>query len=169
MKKLTFILLAGSLMTACTNTSATEKPQASILETMESSAPMQTPKKSVTDYLILKESLVKSDAKAASTAATQLSKTFAADGMSKELIKAADAIAASGDIEAQRKAFKTITDKLIEYLKANGAGQTIYVQYCPMAFGNTGANWLSDSKEVLNPYFGSRMLRCGSVKEEIKK
>jgi hypothetical protein len=167
MKQIVFVLMAGSLLTACANTSATEKPQATILETLETNKPIQKTKASIVDYIKLKDVFVKSDAKAASEAAAQLSKSLVADGMSKDLIKAADAIAASSDLEAQRKSFKVITDKLIEYVKANGSGQTVFVQYCPMAFGNTGASWLSDSKEVLNPYFGNRMLRCGTVKEVI--
>ena len=41
----------------------------------------------------------------------------------------------------------------------------VYVQYCPMAKGQ----WLSDEKEIKNPYYGNSMLTCGSVKSEIKK
>jgi len=36
-----------------------------------------------------------------------------------------------------------------------------------MAFGNKGADWLSEKDEVLNPYFGDMMLRCGEVKGEL--
>jgi hypothetical protein len=43
----------------------------------------------------------------------------------------------------------------------------LYLEYCPMANNNTGAYWLSNEKEIKNPYFGDRMLRCGSVKETI--
>ncbi len=49
------------------------------------------------------------------------------------------------------------------------ASQTdVYLQYCPMAANGNGAYWLSDNKIVFNPYFGDRMLHCGSVKEVIK-
>jgi hypothetical protein len=37
-----------------------------------------------------------------------------------------------------------------------------------MAFGNTGAHWLSNTKEIQNPYFGDKMLKCGRVDAEIK-
>lgn len=47
-------------------------------------------------------------------------------------------------------------------------GQTIYVQHCPMANKDKGADWLSLEKEVLNPYYGASMLKCGEVKEEVK-
>jgi hypothetical protein len=36
-----------------------------------------------------------------------------------------------------------------------------------MANNNKGALWLSEVKEIKNPYFGSKMLTCGSVKKQI--
>ena len=46
-----------------------------------------------------------------------------------------------------------------------GTDQVVYKQYCPMADEDRGAYWLSKEKEVLNPYFGDAMLKCGEVKE----
>jgi membrane fusion protein, copper/silver efflux system len=46
--------------------------------------------------------------------------------------------------------------------------ETLYIQHCPMAFDNTGADWISSDSAILNPYFGASMLKCGSVTEEIK-
>ena len=40
---------------------------------------------------------------------------------------------------------------------------TIYIQHCPMADNNKGADWLSLNKAIKNPYFGDKMLHCGSV------
>jgi len=117
--------------------------------------------------MTLKDAFVKSDASAAKAAASALSQSLEADQMDAEVIEAANLIASSDDLKGQRAAFKTITDGLILVLKANGATAGVYVQYCPMAFGNTGANWLSMSEEILNPYFGAMMLKCGRVEEEI--
>src|SRR5690625_5789886 len=36
-----------------------------------------------------------------------------------------------------------------------------YLMFCPMAFNNQGAYWLQPNSELLNPYFGDAMLRCG--------
>jgi membrane fusion protein, copper/silver efflux system len=36
-------------------------------------------------------------------------------------------------------------------------------QHCPMADNDKGADWLSSEKEIMNPYFGESMLRCGEV------
>ncbi len=37
-----------------------------------------------------------------------------------------------------------------------------------MAFNNRGAHWLSDTTEVVNPYFGDEMLHCGSVTDTLR-
>lgn len=34
-----------------------------------------------------------------------------------------------------------------------------------MAFGNRGACWIQADTTVNNPYYGSRMLRCGTIRE----
>jgi len=44
----------------------------------------------------------------------------------------------------------------------------LYVAHCPMALNDKGASWVSNSKEIRNPYFGESMLTCGSVKETLK-
>ncbi len=41
----------------------------------------------------------------------------------------------------------------------------LYVVYCPMAFDNIGAYWISDSKTIQNPYLGTKMPNCGEIKE----
>lgn len=78
--------------------------------------------------------------------------------------KQARAIADSGDIEAQRKAFAYLSAHLTEAVKAFGiSGLTVYQQHCPMAMDNQGADWLSTDEKIRNPYFGDAMLSCGSV------
>jgi hypothetical protein len=37
-----------------------------------------------------------------------------------------------------------------------------------MAFDNRGAHWLSDESTIKNPYFGDKMLTCGSVEEVVE-
>lgn len=78
-------------------------------------------------------------------------------------------ILATDDIEAQRTAFSSLSDNLYKSIKAYGLGTgTAYYDFCPMAFNNQGGFWLSDNKEIRNPYFGDKMLTCGRVTEEIK-
>ena len=72
----------------------------------------------------------------------------------------------SEDIEEQRKQFSFLTNTLVASLTAFGTGgNTLYLQHCPMAFNNEGADWLSREEAIQNPYFGDKMLTCGSVKE----
>lgn len=71
------------------------------------------------------------------------------------------------DVEAQRKQFGFLSQALINALTAFGVEGTYYVQHCPMAFDNAGANWLSNEEQIRNPYFGELMLKCGSVTDEL--
>ncbi len=87
----------------------------------------------------------------------------------KEMRLTATAIAASDDIKEQRAHFKDLSTAITSAVQMYGVGQVVYNQYCPMADDNKGAYWLSNDKNVLNPYFGSAMLACGSVKQVIEK
>jgi hypothetical protein len=83
--------------------------------------------------------------------------------------EALKAITASSDLEAQREAFSALSDNLYKSVKAFGlGGQEAFYEYCPMAFNNEGAYWLSDKEQIRNPYFGDKMLTCGVVKEKLK-
>ena len=71
------------------------------------------------------------------------------------------------DVAAQREQFGFLSQALINALTAFGVSGDYYVQHCPMAFDNAGADWLSDEEQVRNPYFGDLMMSCGYVKTEI--
>ena len=74
----------------------------------------------------------------------------------------------SDSIEEQREGFAMFNRALYRSFKFLGhKGDPIYYQYCPMAFDNQGAYWLSSAEEIRNPYFGDKMLTCGSTKEVI--
>lgn len=90
----------------------------------------------------------------------------------ERLNQAAAALAAKvDDIEAMRKAFEPTTEVLAKMVRRYGGGKLgpVYVVHCPMAFKNTGADWLSPEARVINPYFGARMLKCGEVKRALIK
>lgn len=73
------------------------------------------------------------------------------------------------DIAVQRKAFSTLSDNLYKSIKAFGlGGKEAFYEFCPMAFNNEGAYWLSEQEQIRNPYFGDKMLTCGEVKEKLK-
>jgi Cu(I)/Ag(I) efflux system membrane fusion protein len=77
-------------------------------------------------------------------------------------------IASFGDIAGQRQAFSGFSNEFYKAIKTFGLmGKTVYYQFCPMAFNEKGAFWLSTSKEISNPYFGDQMLTCGEIKETL--
>ncbi|MFO7923176.1 MAG: efflux RND transporter periplasmic adaptor subunit [Bacteroidales bacterium] len=74
------------------------------------------------------------------------------------------------NIEDMRVHFEPLSEAFIETAQTLGAiGQTWYVAYCPMVDGDRGAYWLSEFENIINPYFGSMMLRCGEVRETLRE
>lgn len=117
-------------------------------------------------YTHIKTALVNSDSKEAQSGSAMLNKAFGNSyGDAKSL---AIPIEQSNNIEAQRKAFSLLSVDMEEILKGTLSSGEVYKQYCPMAFNNQGAYWLSKSKEINNPYFGEKMLKCGSTKSVIQ-
>ncbi len=87
------------------------------------------------------------------------------------LRSAADAVAPTiahvqhMDLDALRTAFHEWTGALVRLADQLGPPDdlTLYLQHCPMAFDNKGGDWLLDQDEILNPYYGAAMLRCGET------
>ncbi|WP_052444467.1 DUF3347 domain-containing protein [Flammeovirga sp. OC4] len=118
-------------------------------------------------YMKLSECLIASNPTAAQTYAKRLKSAMPSEA-AEEVNASIDAIINTDDLAAQRKSFETVTAYFLEVAKKGEAGMDIYLVHCPMAFNNTGANWLSATNEVVNPYFGDEMLHCGRVMETIK-
>lgn len=77
-------------------------------------------------------------------------------------------IGAASNIDAQRILFSDLSNEMITRVKSSGLNSgEVYVEYCPMALNDKGASWLSNEKEIKNPYFGASMLTCGEVKETL--
>jgi Cu(I)/Ag(I) efflux system membrane fusion protein len=83
--------------------------------------------------------------------------------------KAAARVEKADALPVQREAFVDVSEHLEAVLRQTGPlpGLTVYRVFCPMAFGNEGGYWLQKTDEVLNPYEGSRMPRCGTVEETL--
>ena len=110
-------------------------------------------------YLNAQEALASDDLGAATMALKEIS--VEADGPLKELaIKAAGAT----DIEAVRKEFVAISQEIRKIDLPEGT----VLAFCPMADDGEGANWVQRKGEIANPYFGEKMLRCGTIEEEAK-
>ena len=74
----------------------------------------------------------------------------------------------NNEIAHQREHLTTLSTHIYELVKAFGVEKEVYYSYCPMANNDKGAYWVSEIKEIKNPYFGNDMLTCGEVKETIK-
>jgi len=74
----------------------------------------------------------------------------------------------AGKIEHQREHFDILSNDLYDLVKAFGSSQVLYKYFCPMYNDKEGAIWLSEIKEIKNPYYGKKMPNCGSMKEQIK-
>lgn len=72
-----------------------------------------------------------------------------------------------GKIDHQREHFDALSKDMTDLITVVGSDRTLYQDYCPMYNDKKGANWLSTSKEIKNPYMGSKMSTCGSMKAEI--
>ena len=48
-----------------------------------------------------------------------------------------------------------------------GLDQTVFKAHCPMAFKDQGADWLQSGNDILNPYFGAKMLKCGEISGQL--
>ncbi len=82
------------------------------------------------------------------------------------------------NITEMRHDFSMVTEMMYPsfFKTINYEGPGLYLQNCPMAFGDDkGANWISNSNEIVNPYLGKHhpeykatMLHCGEVKDSIK-
>ncbi|MBS1491132.1 MAG: efflux RND transporter periplasmic adaptor subunit [Bacteroidetes bacterium] len=137
----------------------------------------------ITPYLKIKNALVSSDAKLASTTARELKNQLHEiknnwpeknRGVNEpETLKALETSAtimeATQDIEIQRASFSNLSKALYSFIKKFKVGNIhAYYQYCPMAFDNAGGYWISTEKEISNPYFGKTMPQCGETIETLK-
>lgn len=91
------------------------------------------------------------------------------DVVEENLAEHAEHIGKNGDnIKHQREHFLMMSENVYDLAKAFGAGRPLYHDHCPMYNENKGgAMWLSETKEVKNPYFGAEMPTCGTVEEVI--
>lgn len=98
-------------------------------------------------------------------------KNFSADIDQPTLIqlnKVMQEINATKKIDEVYGPFAEISDLFYDFLDHYKIKNiTLFRQYCPMAFDNKGAYWLSNTQEIYNPYFGEEMRFCGEVKEQL--
>lgn len=133
-------------------------------------------------YYALKDNLVAADSIRSKEAAAQLASALdtlqlQADTSLKlssltypSVIKEASVnLSKTTVLEEQRAVFETISDNMFELIQTlRPSGIETYRQYCPMAFNDKGAYWLSNVNKIKNPYYGKKMLTCGEVAQELR-
>ncbi|WP_321332371.1 DUF3347 domain-containing protein [uncultured Bacteroides sp.] len=120
-------------------------------------------------YHALYEALATDNLQAAQKAAVSLSATAKAVSGATGIAAGAKKVASAKTIEAQRKEFSAISSDMIALFKKGVLKKgEVYAAFCPMANGGQGAYWLTSEKKIANPYYGSKMSGCGSIKETLK-
>jgi membrane fusion protein, copper/silver efflux system len=183
--RLIVTLLFGSLLlgsVACsgsneTQTAATQTDKIALTDDVTSNV-----QRILDGYYAVKDAMVTSDATQVKTAAeslleviTQFDTNGLEEAVAVRLTSEIDAIrygaqnvAEAESIDAQREYLPALTENMIGLVTHyKVTEQAVYKQYCPMAFNDKGAYWLSNSDSVINPYFGDMMLRCGEVVESL--
>ncbi|PVD50588.1 hypothetical protein DC498_19370 [Terrimonas sp.] len=190
MKKLLFFIPVV-LFIACggnkSNEKATDAPVEEKKVSVLSDAFNSSFEKVLTTYYALRDALVAGDTTQANAASSSL--ITAVSEVKLDELKSADTadiiiptaktytegitnesrgLLGESDIEQKRRSFQMISTGLFDLVRTvRYDKQKVYMLHCPMAFNNSGADWLSNTTEIKNPYFGSKMLTCGSVADSV--
>jgi len=175
MKKVVLSLVAFTVITlGCSQEKKSEDQAAQktpkeekVMQASTSEVSSEQLKSILSSYFNVKDALVKTDAKEAKSA---LAKLLESVGSEFEQIKSlTKEMHDKEDVEEIRSGFDDLSQEVYTLVKENAESkdQKVYKQFCPMAFNNEGAFWLSDKEEIRNPYFGDKMLKCGKVEEEL--
>ena len=135
------------------------------------------------EYFKVKQALVESDHSKAAAATGGFLNALSAVDMSlldeephlrwmallSGLREMAEEIGTTGDLEEQREHFEHLSMNMIDVVEYFGLNQRVYKMYCPMAFDDEGAYWISNRDEILNPYFGDAMLACGVIEKTYRQ
>ncbi len=131
----------------------------------------------IAEYLELKNNLVQSNTGQVAASAQQVLSSLNAVDMElldgedhmewmrefPTLKTTAESISGSTSLEEQRASFGALSAQLIETVKYFQIQGVYYEQFCPMTNNGKGAYWLSEQKEIANPYLGEGMGHCGET------
>lgn len=182
------IISAGIIVlsfTACNSTGSKQTNNTDSVQTGPVTKPANNEKSSngiITGYVNLKNSLANDNGSAAAKNGQEildaLSK-FDASTLTPEqkrvflslvgdIKENSEHISENGDkIAHQREHFEMLSKDMYDLIKATGASKEMYLDSCPM-YDNGKATWLSESKEIKNPYLGKKMPDCGAIKETLQ-
>ena len=174
------VAIAATIFVACNSGNNKTTNTKSTTATNTIAFPVQ---QIIADYLQLKNALATDNSKDAAAAGDSMITTFSKienvtlpenqqkvyTGLRDHIEENAKKIAANADkIESQREHFEMLSKYIADLVTTFGnGGKTLYKDFCPMANDGKGAIWISEVKEIKNPYWGSKMPKCGSVKETL--
>lgn len=183
--------IVAAISTACNNDGNQSTETATSSDSTSSNTPATNAElktalatEVVTNYLQLKNALANDNPKDAAIAGKAVSEAIQKidaasltaeqktvfDDVKNEIKEHGEHVSSNGDkIAHQREHFDMLSNDIYDLVKSFGSEQTLYLDHCPMYNDNKGANWLSEVKEIRNPYLGKKMPTCGTVKEEIIK
>ncbi|MHB9056673.1 MAG: DUF3347 domain-containing protein [Paludibacteraceae bacterium] len=191
MKKIILsLVIAAMTMVACNSKKSTESQDSSNdtllhsqVDSVKSASKSSPINEIVSQYLQIKNGLANDNGTDAATAgkafAEAITKVNTAsftpeqkkkwDDISADAKEMAEHIGKNADkLEHQREHFEMLSQDLYDLVKIFGAGQVLYKDVDTMYESGKGAFWLSETKEIKNPYMGKAMSDSGSIKEEIK-
>ena len=159
-----------SMMTYDNNKSMELEPTMNLSDAQMMPSPLQ---KIIKEYLMLKDDLVASNYEKAHHRIALLVKNIKEvslkDSNLSSIIDAMkldlNQMEQSKNLEDLRKAFRNFSQNIVLLKNESPYLSNYIVQFCPMASENMGGVWLSDSKQIRNPYFGESMLECGSIQK----
>ena len=175
-------------LTACGNSEQKIKienlPQVALTQSANSDAFNLSFGKLLNDYYALKDNFVaEKDSLIAQSARSMM---VSADSLKLGELKADSSILATAlsyslgisselkgllgekNIIEKLKSFQIISDQLYDLIRTVKYDRSVvFHDYCPMAFNDQGANWLSNTSEIRNPYIPKKMITCGEVKDSI--
>ena len=174
-------------MLACSNKDEKPKsvdvPQSALTQSANSEAFNKSFSILLSNYYALKDAFIKEDT--VNIAANAKALMIACDSLKLGELKADAAIVETAKMNNQnlkdelkglqgeagllnkRKSFQMATSDMYDLLRVVKYDQAIvYMQHCPMAFENRGADWLSNTSDVANPYIPG-MDGCVEVKDSV--
>lgn len=192
MKKILFsTLILTVLITSCKSENKKEESTNS-----ETTSPAVTEKTAITkkndqslfsideilnSYLKIKNALVKDDSKEATNASKELYTLLNSENtieakfknefetIAKEAKLHTESISANAEkIESQREQFALLSQNMNALIKIFGTDKELYQDYCPMFDQGKSGYWISETKDIQNPYYGAEMLTCGRIESELK-
>ncbi|MEO7991609.1 MAG: DUF3347 domain-containing protein [Chryseolinea sp.] len=160
---------------------ATEAPVIKVFENVDASVKTQI-NGLLANYFAVNKALIEDNNEGAKTEAKTFTDNLSKFDMSKlegeqmdfyhiqlaQISTGLKHVTESVDIEESRTGLSNISEGMYALIKAYRPNENeLYLQFCPMAKNNEGAYWISDTKEIVNPYMGQMMPTCGVTKEKI--